>query len=106
MRKWLSSLPEVLAMVPEAERSILNGTLEQGGSPCKRALGIRWDAQSDTLGLAYAHVECPPTQSTKRGILAKLAGPYDPLGWSSLFAVCAKNWDTPLQADIAAEWKK
>ena len=117
MRKWLSSSPEVLATIPETERSISNEKLQQGELPTGRALGVRWDAQSDTLGLTYAHVERPSTQSTKRGILAKLAGLYDPLGWSSPFTVRAKiilqrtwsrglDWDEPLPADVASEWVK
>jgi hypothetical protein len=114
MRKWLSSSPEVLVTIPETERSISNENLQQGELPTGRALGVRWDARSDTLGLTYAHVERPSTQPTKRGILAKLAGLYDPLGWSSPFTVRAKitlqrtwsrglDWDEPLPADIASE---
>jgi hypothetical protein len=91
MRKWLSSSPEVLVTIPETERSISNENLQQGELPTGRALGVRWDARSDTLGLTYAHVERPSTQSTKRGILAKLAGLYDPLGWSSPFTVVQKS---------------
>ena len=97
MRKWFSSSPEVLATVPEAERSISNETLEQGGLPFGRALGIRWDVQSDTLGLAYAHIERPPTQWTKHSILAKLAGLYDPLTTGmvkSVYSACKNNLAT------------
>jgi hypothetical protein len=107
----------MLATVLETERSILNETLaiEQRELPSGRAWGIPWDAQSDTLGLSYAHVERPPTQLTPRGILAKLAGLYDPLGWSIQFHLwCVQScnehvpmdllkWNTPLQAHIAAE---
>ena len=117
MRKWLFSSLEVLVTIPETERSISNENLQQGELPTGRALRVRWDARSDTLGLTYAHVERPSTQSTKRGILAKLAGLYDPLGWSSPFTVRAKitlqrtwsrglDWDEPLPADIASEWVK
>ena len=73
MQKWFSSSAEVLATIPEAERSISDQSLEQGELPSGRALGTRWDAKSDTLGLAYAHVESPNTPPTKRGVLAKLA---------------------------------
>jgi hypothetical protein len=72
MRKWLSSSPEVLVTIPETERSISNEDLLQGELPTGRALAFRWDARSDTLRLTYAHIERPSTQSTKRGILAKL----------------------------------
>jgi hypothetical protein len=117
MRKWLSSSLEVLVTIPETERSISNENLQQGDLPTGRALGVWCDARSDTLGLTYAHVERPSTQSTKHGILAKLTGLYDPLGWSSAFTVHAKitlqstwsrglDWDEPLPADIASEWVK
>ena len=117
MRKWFSSSAEVLATIPEAERSISDESLEQGELPSGRALGTWWDAQSDTLGLAYAHVESPNTPPTKRGVLAKLASLYDPLGWSSPFTVRAKiilqrtwarglDWDMALPTDIASEWSK
>ncbi|CAB4024185.1 Hypothetical predicted protein [Paramuricea clavata] len=46
MRKWLSSSPEVLATIPETERSISNENLHQGELPTGRALGVRgldWD---------------------------------------------------------------
>ena len=107
----------MLATIPEAERSISNEYLEQGELPSGRALVTQWDAQSDMLGLAYAHVERPNTLPIKRGVLAKLAGLYDPLGWSSQFKVRAKiilqqtwargrDWDTSLPTDIASEWSK
>ena len=107
----------MLATIPEAERSISDESLEQGELPSGRALKTRWDAQLDMLGLAYAHIERPNTPPTKRGVLAKLASLYDPLGWSSPLMVCANiilqrtwvrglDWDTPLPADIASEWLK
>jgi hypothetical protein len=43
------SSPEVLVTIPETERSISNENLQQGELPTGRALGVRWDARSDTL---------------------------------------------------------
>ena len=51
----------------------------------------------------------------KRGILSRLSGLYDPLGWASAFVVRAKallqrtwarglGWDAPLPPDMAAQW--
>ena len=90
MRKWISSSPDVLARVPEAERTVPGKCLESGELPSGRALGIRWDPKSDSLGLALPHTDRPPAQNTKRGILKKLAGLYDPLGWTSPFVIRAK----------------
>ena len=117
MRKWISSSPDVLATVPAAERAVPNNCLESGELPSGRALGIRWDPKSDSLGLALPHIDSPPAQNTKRGILKKLAGLYDPLGWASPFVIRAKvmlqrtwsrglGWDDPLPADMTAEWAK
>ncbi|XP_048587422.1 uncharacterized protein LOC116616705 [Nematostella vectensis] len=117
MRKWMSSSAEVLATVPETERAVRNEALEMGELPQGRALGVRWDPQSDTLGFAFAHVERPPAEETKRGVLKKLAGLYDPLGWASPYVVRAKvmlqrtssrgiDWDELLPSDLRLEWSK
>ena len=65
MRKWISS-QDVLATVTEAERAVPNNCLESGELPSGRALGIRWDPKSDSLGLALPHIDRPPAQNTKR----------------------------------------
>ncbi|XP_048578061.1 uncharacterized protein LOC116619333 [Nematostella vectensis] len=117
MRKWMSSSAEVLATVPERERAVRNEALEMGELPQGRALGVRWDPQSDTLGFAFAHVERPPAEETKRGVLKKLAGLYDPLGWASPYVVRAKvmlqrtwsrgiDWGELLPSDLRLEWSK
>jgi len=117
MRKWISSSPEVLATVPQAERAASDKNLELGELPSGRALGERWDPKSDSLGFALAHIDRPPAQNTKRGILKRLAGLYDPLGWASPFVLRAKvmlqrtwsrglDWDDLLPADMIAEWAK
>lgn len=79
MRKWLSSSPELLATIPEAERAIPDKNLEIGELPSGRALGVRWVAKPDSLGFALAHIDRPPAQNTKRGILKRLTGLYDSL---------------------------
>ena len=80
MRKWISSSPDVLATVPEAERAVPNVALEMGDLPSGRALGVRWDPKSDTLGFAFAHIDRAPARCRKRSVLKRLAGVYDPLG--------------------------
>ena len=85
--KWLSSSREVLLSVPEAEWVVPTDCLELGELRSGHALGIRCDAQADMLGFALAHLERPPAPSRKRGILSRLSGLYDPLGWASAFVV-------------------
>ena len=72
MRKWISSSPEVLATVPEAERAVPDERLELGELPAGQALGVRLDPQSDRLGLELAQIDRPPAQNTKRGLLKRL----------------------------------
>ena len=72
MRKWISSSPEVLATVPEAERAVPDKRLELGELPPGQALGVRLDPQSDRLGLELAQIDRPPAQNTKRGLLKRL----------------------------------
>ena len=115
MRKWISSSSDVLATVPEAERAVPNVALEMGDLPSGRALGVRWDPKSDTLGFAFAHIDRAPAHCTKRGVLKRLAGVYDPLGWASPYVIRAKvllqrtwsrglDWDDPLPSDLSVEW--
>ena len=102
MRKWVSSSPRVLATIPEEERAVPN--LDSGKLSSGRALGVKWDAKSDSLGFALAHIDRPKAQNTKRGILKRLAALYDPLGWASPYVVRAKillqrTWSRGLQWD-------
>ena len=55
MRKWISSFPDVLATVPEAEPAVPNVALQMVDLPSGRALGVRWDPKSDTLGF-HLHI--------------------------------------------------
>ena len=93
-RKLLPSSAQVLLLVPEAEQAVSTDSLELEELQSDRALGIGWDAQSDTLGLTLVHLDRPPAASTKWGILCRLAGD---LGFSL-------DWDAPLPLDMAAEW--
>ena len=115
MRKWISSSPDVLATVSEAERAVPNVALEMGDLPSGRALGVRWDPKSDTLGFAFAHIDRASAHCTKRGVLKRLTGVYDPLSWASPYVIRAKvllqrTWsrgldrDDPLPSDLSVEW--
>ena len=73
IHKWTSSLPEVLATVPEAQRAVPDKNLELGELLSGRALGVRRDLQSDSLGLTLEHNDRPPAQNAKCCILKKLA---------------------------------
>lgn len=68
-RKWLPSSAQVLLLVAEAERAVSTDSLELGELQSGQALGIGWDAQSETLGFTLAHLDRPPAASAKWGIL-------------------------------------
>ena len=118
MRKWLSSSREVLKLTKVNSRSWANRShwKPRTGEPAlRRALGVRWDAQSDTLGFGFPHLDRPQAPSTKCGLLRRLSGLYDPLGWASPFIIWAKvilqrtwtrglAWEKPLPQDMAIQW--
>ena len=91
LHKWHSNAPEL-----EAAQSSTEDTEEatyakqQLGAPrgtMSSMLGLPWNKERDTLS-----VEVPSEQATltKRGILAKLARIYDPLGLISPETLCGK----------------
>ena len=78
---------------------------------CK-LLGLGWSKESDTLRVVFPEEE---TVKTKRGILAKLAKIYDPLGLVSPLSLRAKlvyratcegkgAWDAALSDDLMQQW--
>ena len=76
-------------------------------------LGLALNKDRDTLSVAIPTI---PSVWTKRGILAKLARIYDPLGFPSPLTLAGKliyraacdnknAWDAPLTEAIAKLWK-
>ena len=114
-RKWLSNSSEVLAAIPKELRAYeidLNDRL-----PATKTLGVVWRAQQDVLTFQVKN----PTEEdklTKRIILSKVAGVFDPLGLASPFTIRAKiilqgmwrnglNWDEPIDRELsirARDW--
>ena len=87
------------------------GTPEGGGGAI---LGLKWDKRRDVLSVA---VPAEKADNTKRGILAKVARIYDPLGVASPLTLCRKllyreacnvkvRWDEKLPPDLAEKWAK
>ena len=75
-RKWLSNSSEVLAAIPKELRAYeidLNDSL-----PATKTLGVLWREQQDVLTF---QVKKPTEEDklTKRIILSKVAGVFDPL---------------------------
>ena len=74
----------------------------------------QWDKLGDFL---IVIVPTEKAEKTKRGILAKIARIYNPLGVASLLTLCGKllyrdarslriSWDEQLPSDLAAKWAK
>ena len=73
LSKFSSNSRKFLAMLPEKERAnpVLN--LDVDDLPIERALGLHWDANSDTLQFKVISTSKPPT---KRGILSTVFTSY------------------------------
>ena len=118
LHKWHSNAPELEADQSSAEDAEeATYAKQQLGAPrgnMSRILGLPWNKKRDTVS-----VEVPTEQArlTKRGILAKLAKIYDPLGLISpetlrgkliYRAVCdsKRAWDAELSRDMTKAWVK
>ena len=118
LHKWHSNAPELEADQSSAEDAEeATYAKQQLGAPqgnMSRILGLPWNKKRDTVS-----VEVPTEQArlTKRGILAKLAKIYDPLGLISpetlrgkliYRAVCdsKRAWDAELLRDMTKAWVK
>ena len=81
LTKCISNSRKVIESVPTSERavSVKDHLLDQ--LPFERALGIRWDVETDTFGFKIS----------RRGILSIVSSIYDPLGFAAPFILPAKR---------------
>ena len=66
LTKWVSNSPHVLATVPESERAKSVEDFQLGDVSSQRALGVKWDLESETFG---SRVTVKNKSPTRRGIL-------------------------------------
>ena len=87
LTKWINSIKEVLATIPESERAdpMLNLSIDK--LPISRALGLQWNVEQDVFQFKIVDVDKP---ETKRGILSTVASLYDPLGFAAPVTLLAK----------------
>jgi hypothetical protein len=78
LTKWLSNNREVLHRIPESERAPCVKDLSSSSLPTERALGIIWNAETDSFVFQFVLKQRP---ATRRGLLSALSGLYDPLGF-------------------------
>ena len=120
LHKWHSNEPELEAnsQTPtnNADAETTYAKLQFSSTPpngCK-LLGLGWDKAADTLSVT---IPSEGAVTTKRGILAKIARIYDPLGIVSPVTLQGKflyreacelkqSWDDPLPRTLASNWEK
>lgn len=117
LHKWHSNVPELDSEQSPKEEGEPTYAKQQLGVPqgtFSSKLGLLWNKEQDSLSITV-----PPEKATltKRGILAKLAKIYDPLGLVSPETLCGKlvyravcdtkgAWDAHLSRDLAKLWVK
>ena len=117
LHKWHSNVPELKSAQsskPEEESTFAKQQLGVPQGEFSSMLGLSWNKEQDSLSIT---LPAEKVMLTKRGILAKLAKIYDPLGLVSpetlsgkliYRAVCdtKKAWDGELPRDLAKAWMK
>ena len=111
LTKWISNSRKVIDSIPLSERagSVKDLLLDQ--LPIERALGVRWDVESDTFGF-----KIKDRSATRRGILSVVSSVYDLLEFASPFTLptkallqdlCRKNlgWDDPISNEDLTRWR-
>jgi len=116
LTKWISNSRDVMLAVPEQDWSneVQKLDLKHYSLPAERALGVRWDVETDTLRFAVSAREQP---ITRRGMLSVLSSVYDPLGFMNQFVLPAKRmvqdlckrkvwWDDTLSVEDCQSWRR
>ncbi|XP_003724582.2 uncharacterized protein LOC100890015 [Strongylocentrotus purpuratus] len=115
LTKWNSNHRAVLHAIPKDERasSVQQLNFEKDKLPQERALGILWNAETDSFGYSIKIKDRPPT---KRGMLSIISSVYDPLGFVSPVILTAKQllqdlcrlkigWDDEIPAKQMKLWQ-
>ena len=87
LHKWLTNDPEVLATIPEQDRSPRFLELSENKLPTDRPLGVMWDAEEDVLKLIGLQGDAG---TTKRKILSQVFSVWDPRGLLIPFSIRSK----------------
>ena len=115
---WISNKKAVNDAIPLSERAKslqLQKDLESPNAsplPTERALGVFWDAETDTFGFRLNLKEKP---HTKRGLLSVMSSVFDPLGIASPMVLPARiliqnlfkkniGWDDKIDEEDEKRW--
>lgn len=82
IRKWCSNTPELLSIIPEADRETETFQV--------KALGIGWSPIGDTFSFKVS-IPTETVPATKRELTSEIASLFDPLGWISPVVIRAKH---------------
>ena len=114
LHKWLTNDPEVLATIPEQDRSPRFLELSENKSPTDKELGVVWDAEEDVLKFTGLQGDAG---TTKRKILSQVFSVGDPRGFLLPFSIRSKivlqnlnrikhGWDDELIEDDLRVWRE
>ncbi|XP_068713094.1 uncharacterized protein [Montipora foliosa] len=112
--KRLTNDPDVLATIPEQDRSPRFLELSKDKLPTDRTLGVIWDAQEDMF--QFTGLKDDPG-TTKRKILSQVFSVWDPRGLLLPFSISSKiilqnlnrmkyGWDDELKKADLREWRE
>ncbi|XP_048587898.1 uncharacterized protein LOC125571976 [Nematostella vectensis] len=113
LTKFMSNSREVLAEVPIEKRAAPTLDLDLDELPVERALGVRWNVETDTFGFKVSNTE---KADTMRGVLSTISSVFDPLNFAAPVIMRGKQimqalwrrkapWDEPLSGDILRQWQ-
>ena len=116
LHKWHSNVAELESTEADqaADQTFAKQQLGTSSSGESSLLGLKWDKLRDSSSVT---VPTEKADNTERGILAKIARIYDPLGVASPLTLCGKllyhdtcnlriGWDEQLPSDLADKWAK
>ena len=122
IHKWVSNSVDVLKTIPAEFRA--RGDVDFGSDtemPVERALGLRWDPNSDCFIFTVHPARLEQISNTdfhftKRSALSLVMSVFDPLGFVAAFTVTARvllqdvwlsgiGWDDELPSQLCARWR-
>lgn len=114
LTKFMSNCREALTSIPPENRANPKLNLDLDKLPVERALGVIWDAETDTFGFKVIPTNKP---STKRGILSVISSLFDPLGFLAPLTLPMKillqdlwragvSWDQDIPEPCLSSWHK
>ena len=118
LTKWHSNNRRVIEAFPEEERAKDLKEIDSNVDtlPTDRALGVRWDAETDKLGFFYNENQKWNIKN-RRNMLSIVSSIYDPMGMVAPYVVKAKmilqslcqqkiGWDEEIPHQQAHEWSQ